>query len=369
MLDLKKLQYIDSLRGFAILMVLFNHTCESIENLPSIIKIIGNYGKYGVQLFFVMSAYTLCLSMHDRKEKNFLLNYFIRRFFRIAPLYYFGILIYFSAFFLYEHFNFNTFLPNPNYTAKTLITNISFSHGLFSDTFSGIVLGGWSIGTEMAFYLIFPVIFAFFSKIKKTHMLILIPALATIVFTLFFRALPHIFPPLSSHDFEFYYCSIMNQLPVFLVGISLFFFTLHNPVNKIILKYSPLLFLGLTIVMLLCKRFGYINDITLYPFFVSISFIFLFFTTKNVSKINSKIIQKIGQLSYSIYICHFVFAWGLSSYLNIWLKGSLNPSIILFIAFSCSLGFSFLFSLLTQFLIETHGIELGKKLILKFDKK
>ena len=350
-------------------MVLFNHTCESIEDLPTIIKIIGNYGKYGVQLFFVMSAYTLCLSMYNRKEKNFLLNYFIRRFFRIAPLYYFGILIYFLAYSLKENFNINTFLPNNIYTVKTMITNITFSHGLFPDTFSGIVLGGWSIGTEMAFYLIFPLLFMTFSKIKKIYVFILIPILSAIVIAFFFRVLPHIFPPLSNHDFEFYYCSIVNQLPVFLVGISLFFLTLDNPINKNTLKYSTLLFFGLTIIMLLCNYFGYINDITLYPFFVSISFIFLFFITKNVAKINVKIIQKIGQLSYSIYICHFLFAWGLSSYLNIWLKGSLNPIVILAIAFTCFLLLSFLVSVLTQFLIESRGIEFGKKLILKFSIK
>ena len=221
----------------------------------------------------------------------------------------------------------------------------------------------------MAFYLIFPLLFTIFSKIKKTYVFMLIPILSAIVIAFFFRVLPHIFPPLSNHDFEFYYCSIVNQLPVFLVGISLFFLTLDNPTNKNTLKYSTLLFLGLTIIMLLCNHFGYINDITLYPFFVSISFIFLFFITKNVAKINVKIIQKIGQLSYSIYICHFLFAWGLSSYLNIWLKGSLNPIVILAIAFTCSLLLSFLVSVLTQFLIESRGIEFGKKLILKFSIK
>lgn len=363
-----KLHHIDTLRGIAILMVIFNHVCESIENLPPIISELGYFGKYGVQLFFVMSAYTLCLSMYNRKEKKSLLNYFIRRFFRIAPLYYIGIFIYFLAYWIDTTYNIQTYLPNENYSLKTVLTNLTFSHGLFSDTFNALVLGGWSIGTEMAFYLIFPLLFHFYSKIKKTYLYITIPFLLALIIAFFFRTLPHAFPPLSNHNFEFYYCSVLNQLPVFLIGISLFFYTNNQSINSNIIKYSLPIFSIFIGLMILSKHFNYINDITLYPFLVALSFIFLFFIAKNYSAINFKIIRKIGQLSYSIYILHFIFAWCLSSYLNIWLKVYINPTIILIVAFSSTVIFSFVFSLLTQYFIETRGIELGKKLILKLNK-
>lgn len=84
---MKKLEHIDALRGVAILMVMLVHVSQKISGLSSKIILLSGYGQMGVQLFFVISAYTLWLSSAKRKdEQNKLLNYFIRRVFRIAPL-------------------------------------------------------------------------------------------------------------------------------------------------------------------------------------------------------------------------------------------------------------------------------------------
>jgi peptidoglycan/LPS O-acetylase OafA/YrhL len=101
---MNKLLFIDALRGMAILGVLINHAARNIEvwgilgknvHLTPWVYQIMAQGSRGVQLFFVASAFTLCLSYERRKnEKNPLLNFFIRRFFRIAPLFYCGFLFY-----------------------------------------------------------------------------------------------------------------------------------------------------------------------------------------------------------------------------------------------------------------------------------
>src|SRR5947209_6454020 len=85
--------YIDILRGIAIFGVIAVHSHQYITGLSWVISWVFNYGQLGVQLFFVASAVTLCLSMNGRKE-NSSHNFYIRRFFRIAPLYYFGIPLY-----------------------------------------------------------------------------------------------------------------------------------------------------------------------------------------------------------------------------------------------------------------------------------
>ena len=92
--NLQHYKYIDALRGLAFLLVLLVHTDQQVGEYTG--KILALSGKYGVQLFFVISSLTLFLSLNQRKkfERRFVLNFFIRRLFRIAPLFWFGIIIY-----------------------------------------------------------------------------------------------------------------------------------------------------------------------------------------------------------------------------------------------------------------------------------
>ncbi len=350
-------------------MVVFNHTAESITGLPPLLEELGYHGKYGVQLFFVMSAYTLSLSMSRRSdEARPQLNYFIRRYFRIMPLYYFGMALYFILFLCKYQLGFQTHLPHLDYNTKTVAANLTFTHGLFPQTFSALVLGGWSIGTEMAFYLLFPLLFRAYFKIKKPVYFLILPPLAAIVISLFFRVLPHVFPPLSAHNFEFYYCSVLNQLPVFATGISLFFYNSRAGARQPSLLLSLLGFVLATGFIIGLKLLN-INDVTLPSFFAALSFVFLFYLVKNAAALNSKWLQKTGQLSFSVYVLHFLFAVALSSYLNIWLSSYLPPVALLAIAFLVSMVLSMAVSQLTFSGIEQPGISLGKKLIFKFNSR
>ncbi len=95
--------YIDLLRGVAICGVLSVHStfgmnAAGLTQLPMHAESLLFAGKFGVSLFFVLSAYTLMLSLSGRigTSQSMFLPYFIRRFFRIAPAYY---LILFLVFF------------------------------------------------------------------------------------------------------------------------------------------------------------------------------------------------------------------------------------------------------------------------------
>jgi peptidoglycan/LPS O-acetylase OafA/YrhL len=78
--------YIDALRGYAILMVIGVHSGFYFSNLPPSTTAIVSMGARGVQLFFVASAMTLFMSwkVRDDGAKAF----YIRRLFRIAPMFY-----------------------------------------------------------------------------------------------------------------------------------------------------------------------------------------------------------------------------------------------------------------------------------------
>lgn len=97
---LKRFDFIDALRGFAVLGVVMVHTGQYIPDLPSWFRNITDNGAYGVQLFFILSAFTLYLSMEKRGQLgDSNLNFFIRRYFRIAPLFYLA--LFFSRHLIY----------------------------------------------------------------------------------------------------------------------------------------------------------------------------------------------------------------------------------------------------------------------------
>lgn len=81
-------QFVDALRGWAILAVIAFHVSVPFRgHLPGLLSDLANQGSRGVQLFFIVSAFTLFHSLHTRtaSEPNLWRNFFLRRFFRVAP--------------------------------------------------------------------------------------------------------------------------------------------------------------------------------------------------------------------------------------------------------------------------------------------
>jgi len=85
-------------------MVILVHTSQSIPNLPELAQVLSQLGQTGVQLFFIASAYTLCATVESRRhEPHSVASFYVRRYFRIEPLYYLGIIFYFCLHILLQH--------------------------------------------------------------------------------------------------------------------------------------------------------------------------------------------------------------------------------------------------------------------------
>lgn len=78
----KKYAYIDALRGIAILGVVSLHCAQAVPAQNGLLRGLMLSGVRGVQLFYIASAITLCMSWHARrKDEAFpISNYFLRRF-------------------------------------------------------------------------------------------------------------------------------------------------------------------------------------------------------------------------------------------------------------------------------------------------
>ncbi len=368
----EKLEHVDSLRGIAILMVILVHTAQSVPELPRWVLTITKYGQLGIQLFFVVSAITLSHSAARRhEEKDGTKKYFIRRFFRIAPLYYLGIIWYFLFRSAPASLSLGYFHPAGGYTLINMLANFSFVHGFYPPAHNYIVPGGWSIGTEMAFYLCFPLLFLMFKKMNERgayQFLILI--VLTISCYYFFESWYLSWAGIPMEKNKFIYYNLLNQLPVFMLGILTFFLDQNNLLAKIPTPVN-LLLLGLFtwITLLLWHADAFPPTPFMFvPFTAGLTFVFLYNIFAKNKILNFSILRRIGQVSYSIYILHFMFAWYGAQYLNRWLGDTGRPIILLGFYYLMSTVLSFTLAIVSEKFIEKPGINFGKMLIRKMER-
>jgi len=148
-------------RFFAIFGVILVHCYIAIQQShPQTVNLILHdllsSGRFGVHLFFLISGYCLSNSYETRNETTFI-YFYIRRIFRIAPLYYLaGILLYFVFRTLKYYYVNGIIFVDPMYNLKNIISNVFFIHGFVHSANNNIVPGGWSIANEMFYYLLFP---------------------------------------------------------------------------------------------------------------------------------------------------------------------------------------------------------------------
>jgi peptidoglycan/LPS O-acetylase OafA/YrhL len=359
-----KLDYIDSLRGIAILMVILVHTSQSVSDLPKCILVITKYGQMGVLLFFVISALTLCISLDKASTLKWnLLSFYIKRFFRIAPLYYVGIAFYFfySAvlnFIKTKHFIFST-----QYTLQNIFSNVFFIHGFVPEANNNIVPGGWSIGTEMAFYLVFPIIFFLFRN--KNHFLrllylIIISGLCYISINLIglYR--------FSTSNNSFLYYNLINMLPVFILGVFFYNYKKYHQIEYMITNKITNLILLLLFTLISLISFTLYFNISFTPFLCGIAFILMVDIFKRYKILNNNLLMRIGQLSYSMYLFHFIFAWQISDEVNTILinKLQLNPIFILLICYFITVAGTFVLARISEKMVEKPGIKIGNNIII-----
>jgi peptidoglycan/LPS O-acetylase OafA/YrhL len=140
------------------------HTGQRVAGLPGPVTAVTDFGAYGVHLFFVASAFTLFSSLQQRSgsERRPILNYLLRRFFRIAPAFWLAVLFYTWW-----------YGTGPQYWAPhgigwpAVLSTVFFIHGWSPTTINSVVPGGWSIAVEMNFYLLVPVLFVYLTSLRR----------------------------------------------------------------------------------------------------------------------------------------------------------------------------------------------------------
>jgi len=361
-LVLRRYNFIDSLRGLAIILVLIAHvnlygTLKYSTFVNSLTTQI--VGPRGVQLFFLVSAFTLCLSFDKRKliEKNFIRNFYIRRFFRIAPMFYFAIIYY-----LWQEFYFS---GNPqHFSLENILSTLLFINGFFPLWINNIVLGGWSVAVEFTFYLFFPLLFYLLKNVRISILITFISLFIFQALRLYLLSL-HIVqktPDLQTFTFQFF----PSQVPVFLMGITVF-----NLIKKPLQNKEKKIFLVFVFIAIVFAFFQLMTNVKLIAGYYVFGFIFsallAFLSRFSIKLFVNPIFSYIGKVSFSLYLCHLaVYYWLSKSVFMNFLPS--NQYLNFFIRFSLLLSFSLVISSIFFFTIERGGIILGKKLINHFEK-
>ena len=353
-----RLRYIDALRGLAILMVILHHSHPYFAGLtryrlPLFLEVISKNGDKGVTLFFVLSAYTLSVSLANKtaNEKNPLRNYFTRRFFRIAPMYYLAICLFLLC-----------AIRSP--TPVSVAANFLLIHGSSPYWTNSPVPGGWTVGIEVIFYLLLPLIFL---KIKDAasalNLFIVLLLVAKLASSLLFKH-----PVIADHNLWglFVYENIMSQLPVFLVGVCLFHFTGEPQMTLASWKSKPLSLALLAILALAQLLAGsVVKDFYIF----AIAFGILAYTLSRIKIIVlvNDFTVWVGRHSYSLYLVHLLVANLLLKYQLTRYSSDPGTDYLLRagLLFSLSCGIS----LFTYKYIEAPFMALGKRLILRSEHR
>lgn len=337
--------FITGLRAIAILMVFMIHSGGGgLREMFSFGNRIVDMGKYGVDIFFVISGFTIFYQFYSRNYslKNFLAVRLLR-----VSIPYFPIIIgiYFYVLFGGVSTNYWAISYNNGEISLTNLLYISYIKESFANTILSVE---WTLTIEVFFYIVLGVMIARFKKldtIKKTFFWIVLFFCISIFGTLLAKYLDSSLL-YSWMPFKYGY--------MFLLGGLAYHLRERYRVKK---KLDRLNFYSNTIILFAIVSFLCFIAINKIPnisvlnelFFAIWTFILIVFvqdSAKFSNVLTNKAMISIGSISFSMYLLHMLIIK--SSFLQIdslIQKSSLNFLYLLCVTVLVSTLYYFLFEI------------------------
>ena len=377
--------YLDALRGWAILLVLLIHASQGqfafhalggldpTERpdvvLPAALAVVCDAGGDGVVLFFVVSALSLTISAQKLATMD-LRAYALRRFFRIAPMYYCGIALYLTL------FGWGPRLASASgVDAADIVANLTFTHGFRDSAINSVVPGGWSVAAEAIFYALLPALLYLLNRVPKAWGLVLG---LSVVLAVAYRL--NVFGAYRLRPMAAFYP--MNYLPGFAFGLvaglsiasteakAVEARTSATSVLARLSKFDPAallfalvcgapLFAAITTLPIVPQAFASVKVVLTAMLGALLCLRLHGAKSPNLAVVNV-VTRRLGVVSFSIYITHFAlmsYAYQIASSLT-----SDRGVIYLMIYYFTLLGSAFVVANVTYELVERPFIRFSRRL-------
>lgn len=341
-------QYLTGLRCYAALAVFFIHSgglgLRTSPIAPAFFNRVVDFGKYGVVVFFVLSAVTIAMSIDNSPKFNYL-TYLAKRFLRIAPLYY---LVLAAAFFFGGNADYFKIFSVEN-DLKNLLMHFSFLN-LFDAKYRNNLIGvEWTIPLEMFYYFVLPVGHFVFMKYKNIsgHLLIMSLSFTLVCSVLFMRFYDPQFWVYASH------WSIEKYLFCYVVGLLIYENFLKSGISSI--KLNSWYIIEMVILLVCFIR----SDLKHEEEFIALWTAGLILILNSRSRLGVLLFENkpalyLGKISYSLYLVHFPILLLVRNYVS-------DPISIFFVG----LAVTVLVSSITYYLIEEPFMRVGKLLLVR----
>lgn len=340
---MKYIPGLNGIRAIAVFFVILFHW--ELPPALSFLRTILPNGNFGVNLFFVLSGFLISSILLIEKEKagglnqlnkKIIINFYIRRFLRIFPIYYLTLLILFF-----------TSLPGFSENFIFYLTYTENFHVYFTHTWDSFS-HTWSLAVEEQFYLVWPFIIIFIKKSKLIYVFlffILLGPLFSIFQTVFLKPALNVFilPPSCFDAFGLggllAYCYTNNNL------------TQIKKWTKILLPFSIILFF----YWIFAPMGGHFQYFKRSSDSIMACGLILFCLSNNHVNIRNKLLEnkvmyQLGMVSYGIYLFHYSIPYFYAS-----AKQSLHFS---FEKYDLLINYGFMFIILIAIsLLSFHLIE------------
>jgi len=307
---------------------------------------IKKVGVYGVEGFFIISGFCFFyLYGAEVLSARGLREFHLKRFFRIAPLYYLAVGANLAC----------NLVAGPQHSPRMILENATFTFGLIHPNHS-LVVGGWSIGIEYVFYLVFPLL-AWGAARSRLFLVAGTLALLACTVPTTFRGIAAI--PAYDQKFHLYVQVVNHGFLFFLGGV------IAQVRRAWQVRVNTPVFLLLATALLLAFTLKYRNfyddfDIMVgwprYYFLLVCAAAVALFAFYDVPDSPLKTAGKwLGEISYSVYVLHPLVQEGIK---RAFAAEAGNP----WVGFTLGLVLTLALSTLTYRVIEKPMMGLGRRL-------